>query len=297
MNILGEVNSELQELKHHPFVSRGIKLFVQREDQIHPEISGNKWRKLKYNIRQAQEENKGILTFGGAYSNHISAVAAACREYNIPSIGIIRGDELNKGSNATLKKAYADGMKLDFVSRHIYAKRYDKDYLFDIKNRYKQYFIVPEGGANSLGARGCQEILQEEFDYVFCSCGTASTLAGLINSQKAKKFVGVSALKGDFLKNEILKWTDKRNWDVFIDYHFGGYGKIKPELIEFIHKFWKDYQILLDPVYTGKTFYAAFDFLSKKTELNKIRINLIHTGGLQGWKGYKKFLPSGVTIK
>ena len=296
MNILDEVHSDLVALKNHPFLSRGIKIFVQREDEIHPEISGNKWRKLKYNIKQAKEEGKGIITFGGAFSNHIAATAAAGREYNVQTIGMIRGDELNKDSNDTLKKAHSDGMTLVFVGREEYKKRYEEEYLIELQEKYDDYVLVPEGGANSLGAKGCEEILQEEFDYVFCACGTASTIAGLINSKKSKNFIGVSALKGAFHKNEIPKWTNETNWEIQTNYHFGGYGKVDQELIDFIREFWKEHQILLDPIYTGKTFFAAFDYLAKNTDLENIKVNLIHTGGLQGWKGYKEFLPEGATI-
>lgn len=275
------VKSKLERLTFLPFEKRGIEVYVQREDLIHPEISGNKWRKLKYNLKDAIAQNKSILTFGGAYSNHIAATAAAGRECGVKTIGIIRGDELNKDSNATLKLAQKNGMDLVFVDRSTYRMKDDEDYLKSLSDDYPNAIIVPEGGSNSHGVKGCEEILNESFDLCFVAAGTGSTSAGIINSQKAKEVKVVSALKGDFLKNEIAKWTDFKNWELLSDYHFGGYAKYPEELKAFQESFEKEHGLLLDPVYTAKLFYGMIDYLSKSNH-NNCKVVVVHTGGLQG---------------
>lgn len=276
------VKSKLERLTFFPYKERGIELFVQREDLLHQYISGNKWRKLKYNLKYAIENNLSVLTFGGAFSNHIAATAAAGKEYGVKTIGIIRGDELNEESNATLRKAKDDGMKLVFVSREDYRKRCDKEFLDELKITYPNTFIVPEGGANHYGVKGCEEILNQSFDYCFVAAGTGSTAAGIINSQKANHTLVVSSLKGDFLKKEISIWTDFKNWGLLTDYHFGGYAKYPVELKDFQYQFEHDHDLLLDPIYTAKMFYGAFDYLTKNPQIKNCKVVLVHTGGLQG---------------
>lgn len=277
------VKSKLERLTFLPFEERGIELFVQREDLLHPEISGNKWRKLKYNLKEALSENKTILTFGGAFSNHIAATAAAGKDYGVKTIGIIRGDELNEESNATLKKASENGMKLHFVSREEYRKRNDPEYLQDLSNRFNEVFVIPEGGANRLGLKGCTEILNDSFDLCFVAAGTGSTAAGIIHSEKAKTVKVVSSLKGDFLRKDINSWLGKDyDWELLTDYHFGGYAKYPEDLKKFHEEFETKHNLLLDPVYTSKMFYGAFDYLEKHKNIKNIKVVLVHTGGLQG---------------
>lgn len=274
-----------------------VSLFVKREDNIHPFISGNKFRKLKYNLLEAKEKGfQRLLTFGGAYSNHISAVAALGHEFGFETIGIIRGEELAKNmestllSNPTLKFARDKGMKLEFVSREYYREK-DKDYFIDrLRQDHGDFFLIPEGGTNDLAIKGCEEILAEEdrqFDFICVAVGTGGTIAGLINSSAShQSILGFPALMGDFLKGEINKYTiRKEGWSLINDYHFGGYGKVNEDLINFINKFNHEQHIPLDPVYTGKMFYGIFDLIKKGYFFKGAKILAVHTGGLQGIKG------------
>ncbi len=268
----------------------GIVLYIKREDLLHPEVSGNKFRKLKYNIKEALLLGyDSILTFGGAFSNHIAATAAAGKIYNIETIGIIRGDELKNGfsNNPTLLKAEKDGMKFKFISRTDYRNKTSQLFLESLHAEFGNFYLVPEGGTNELAIRGTEEILKtsdDEFDYICCAVGTGGTIAGIINSSKAhQKVIGFPALKGDFLYNDIKNYTTKENWTLNLDYHFGGYAKYNQELLRFIIDFENNTKIQLDPIYTGKLVFGIFDQIRKgKFEPNS-KILAIHTGGLQGW--------------
>ncbi len=278
-------------------IFEGISLTVKREDQLHPEISGNKYRKLKYNIQEAQKlQKKTLLTFGGAYSNHIAATAAAGKEYRLKTIGIIRGDELKDkvSENPTLTYAQSCGMKFKFVSRSDYRKKEEISFIEALEKELGDFYLIPEGGTNKLAVKGCEEILTKDdadFDYI-CTCvGTGGTIAGIINSAKARqKVLGFSALKGDFLEEEIQKYTALNNWQLITDYHFGGYGKIKPELITFMNKFKEKTGIPLDPIYTGKMLFGIIDMIEKNRIDKNSKILVIHTGGLQGIKGINEKL-------
>jgi len=269
-----------------------IQLYMKREDLIHPYISGNKFRKLKYNIRDAKlTEKRTLLTFGGAYSNHIAATAYACKENGLDSIGIIRGEELEEkiGENPTLSFAQSCGMRFLFISRDDYRKKKDNTFLQKLKEKFGDFYLVPEGGTNDLAVKGCEEILNSEdaiYDYI-CTCvGTGGTIAGIINAAKGhQKILGFPALKGDFLKQDIRKFAKKENWELLTDYHFGGYGKINTELITFINKFKSDYGIPLDPIYTGKMMVGIFDLIKCGYFPENAKILVIHTGGLQGIAG------------
>ena len=197
-----------------------FSLYIKREDLLHPYISGNKFRKLKYNLLQAKAENQHtLLTFGGAFSNHILAVAAAGKEYNFKTIGIIRGEELLSkiDENPTLQKAQEFGMQLEFLSREAYSNKNEADFLEKIKVKYGSFYLLPEGGTNALAIKGCEEILtkaDEDFDYICCAVGTGGTISGIINCSKpSQQVLGFPALKGDFLKEDILKFTNKKNWE------------------------------------------------------------------------------------
>ncbi|MDW8852934.1 pyridoxal-phosphate dependent enzyme [Flavobacterium sp. MMLR14_040] len=269
-----------------------ISLTIKREDLNHPFISGNKLRKLKYNLLQAKAENKTtLLTFGGAFSNHIAAVAYAGKEQGFKTIGVIRGDELldKIEENPTLKFAQENGMKFEFVSREDYRNKSEISFIEKLKEKFGDFYLVPEGGTNELAVKGCEEILTAEdaaFNYVCCAVGTGGTISGLINSALPnQKILGFPALKGDFLIDEIRIFAKKDNWELISDYHFGGYGKINLELIEFINAFFDENKVPLDPIYTGKMFFGVIDLISKKYFPPHSKILLIHTGGLQGIEG------------
>ena len=283
-----------------------ISVHIKRDDLNHPFVSGNKLRKLKYNLLQAKSENQEtLLTFGGAYSNHIAAVAYAGKEQGFKTIGIIRGDELADkiSENPTLLFAQKCGMQFEFVSREDYRLKTEIPFLENLKKKFGDFYLVPEGGTNELAVKGCQEILTEEdseFDFVCCAMGTGGTISGIIKSVLPhQKVLGFPALKGDFLKNEIRNFVPRSkddNWELITDYHFGGYGKVTPELITFINGFYAKTQIPLDPIYTGKMVFGVIDLIEKGYFPENSKILLIHTGGLQGIQGMnlklqKKQLP------
>jgi len=269
-----------------------ISLHIKREDLIHPIVSGNKFRKLKYNLIQAKAENKEtLLTFGGAFSNHIAAVAFAGKEQGFKTIGIIRGNELREkiSENPTLQFAQDCGMQFEFVSREEYRHKTEAGFLEKLKHEFGDFYLVPEGGTNELAIKGCEEILTKEdaqFDFVCCAVGTGGTISGIINSiLPHQKVLGFPALKGDFLKNEIRNFAQNENWELISDYHFGGYGKVNPELIAFINQFYKDNKVPLDPIYTGKMVFGVMDLIEKNYFPESSKILLIHTGGIQGIAG------------
>jgi 1-aminocyclopropane-1-carboxylate deaminase len=269
-----------------------ISVSVKREDLIHPFVSGNKFRKLKYNLLQAKDENQEILlTFGGAFSNHIAAVAYAGKENGFRTIGIVRGDELRDkiAENPTLLFAQNCGMEFVFVSREEYRLKNESSFLENLEKQFGNFYLIPEGGTNELAIKGCQEILTEEdsnFDYVCCSVGTGGTIAGIINSALPhQKVLGFPALKGDFLKDEIRIFVQNKNWQLITEYHFGGYGKVNQDLISFINQFYNKNKIPLDPIYTGKMFFGVIDMIDNGYFPAQSKILLIHTGGIQGIKG------------
>ena len=274
-----------------------IKLTVKREDLLHPHISGNKFRKLKYNILQAQKEGReALLTFGGAFSNHIAATAAAGAAYGFTTIGIIRGEELvNKiGDNPTLTFAKSCGMVLKFVTRDEYRLKAEPQFIESLKTEFGDFYLVPEGGTNALAVKGCEEILlpeDEQFTHIACAVGTGGTISGLINSAvNNQRVLGFPALKGEGLLDDICKFAAQGNWQLVTDYHFGGYGKVTEELIVFMNDFFEKTGIPLDPVYTGKMFFGVIDLIHKGYFPENSNILLIHTGGLQGIAGMNREL-------
>lgn len=283
------------------FEASNIALHIKREDLLHPQVSGNKFRKLKYNLIEARNQNKNtLLSFGGAFSNHISAVAAAGKMLGFKTIGVIRGEELGEdlektlSENPTLKFAASCAMQFEFVSRSVYREKHLPDFSEHLKEKFGDFYLLPEGGTNELAVKGCEEILSDEdkeFHFICCSAGTGGTVAGIVNSAlKTQKTLGFSALRGDFLIQEISKYTSKENWELITDYHFGGYAKVSPELIFFINDFQKKYQIPLDPVYTGKMLYGIFDMIERSVFPPNSRILAIHTGGIQGISGMNNLL-------
>ena len=272
-------------------------LFIKREDEIHPFISGNKYRKLKYNILRAKAENKEtLLTFGGAFSNHILAVAAVGKEFGFKTIGVIRGEELRDkiADNPTLHKAQDFGMIFEFVSRENYNDKNKPEFITRLEEKFGNFYLLPEGGTNELAIQGCEEILSNadtEFDFVCCAVGTGGTISGIINCSKpSQQVLGFPALKGDFLTEDIRKFAKNSNWKLITDYHFGGYAKVTEELIVFINEFHQKYKIPLDPIYTGKMVFGVLDLIEKKWFPDNSKILLLHTGGLQGIAGMNNLL-------
>ena len=267
---------------HHQCIS------IKRLDLIHPQISGNKFFKLKYNLMAARQQGfEKVLTFGGAYSNHIAATAFAAHKFGFQSLGIIRGEELaQRPLNQTLVTAQQFGMQLEFMSRHAYRQKDQPEFLQHLQQQYPEYYLIPEGGTNALAVQGCREILTAEdvqFDLICCAVGTGGTFAGLIEaSQQHQQLLGFSALKGDFLTHEVAQLTTKRNWRILDDYCCGGYAKTTPELIQFIQTFEQRYNIPLEQVYTGKMLRGIFDLIDQDKIGPDQKILLIHTGGLQG---------------
>ena len=291
-----------QQIHSNLLQEKNIELWIKREDEIHPYVSGNKYRKLKYNIQKAKEEgHTTVLTFGGAFSNHIVATSVACKQSGLKSIGIIRGDELAINfekvlqENNTLKEAHANGMQFYFVDRITYREKHSKEFLEKLKAEFGDFYVVPEGGTNDLAIKGCEEILIEEdekFDYICAAVGTGGTISGLINSaQNHQNIIGFPALKGSFLVEKIQKLTSKtQDWNLNLDYHFGGYAKYNIELIRFINQFKELHNVLLDPVYTGKMLFGIFDLIENNFFEKGSKILAIHTGGLQGIDGINKKL-------
>lgn len=283
--------SPLELITNPAFSEKALKVYVKRDDLIHPQISGNKWRKMKYNLLEAQKQGfSKLITFGGAHSNHLYAVAAAGKYLGFETRAIIRGDELNENSSLTLQYAHNCGMQLLFVSRGAYR---DKVNLLQIYKREDEY-AVPEGGSNALALAGVGEMYQEVVnqlgyapDYVFCPIGSGGTMAGLINATAHTKIMGISVLKNaQYLEDEILNLVEKKanlangNYEFFRDFHHGGYAKNSPELMAFIEKFHQTHGISIEHVYSGKMFYAFYELLMTKIRSNSTVV-LIHTGGLR----------------
>lgn len=291
--------SPLQQVGYTPLNKRNITLYVKRDDLIHDEVSGNKWRKLKLNIEQAiQKGHDTILTYGGAHSNHITATAAAAEMFGLKSIGIIRGEDANP-ENPTLKFAAGKGMLLKFVTRSDYKTLQNWGSKEVLKQEFGSFYSIPQGGANFYGVQGCMDIIDEidiEPDRIFVACGTATTLSGMAIAAAGKiDIYGISVLKGGgFLINEVEKnlhevYKDleaerfiREKTHLLLPYHFGGYAKTTPELIEFMQEFTLETDIKLDPVYTAKTAYAMRKLAGTLNDFRPEKWVLIHTGGLQG---------------
>jgi len=272
-------NIPLQKIETAFLKEKEINLFVLRLDLVHSYISGNKWFKLKYNLEEAKRQGKNtLLTFGGAYSNHIIATAAAGKDFGFKTIGIIRGEELNENDNSVLQFAKNCGMELRFVSREEYRIK-------DLPNP-DEFYMLPEGGTNELAVKGCSEIsslIDIEFDYISCAVGTGGTIAGIVSSLKEnQKAIGFPVLKGGgFLKNEIEKLVHTNaNFELQTEYHFGGYAKKNEGLLNFISDFKSNHNIQLDFVYTGKMMFGIFDLIMKNYFQKGATIVAIHTGGL-----------------
>jgi 1-aminocyclopropane-1-carboxylate deaminase/D-cysteine desulfhydrase-like pyridoxal-dependent ACC family enzyme len=292
----------LQRIDLKYFNISDIKLFVKREDLLHPNISGNKWYKLKYNLLEAAElKIETLLTFGGAYSNHIHAVASVGEKLGLSTIGIIRGEE-HLPLNPTLEFAKKNRMKIFYLPRKEYRLKSHPDFINQLKNKFGEFYVIPEGGTNDLAVKGCEEIIQNieiNFDNIVVPVGTGGTLAGIIKAiknQKNKKAIGIAVLKNAGFLNETISkligenQQNKNNfdWEIILDYHFGGYAKFNKILIDFINQFKEKTQIQLDPVYTGKMMFGILELINKGYFKKGSTIVAIHTGGLQGIQGFNE---------
>ncbi len=301
--LLQHLPSPLQAVEHEAFSRNGLRLFVKRDDLLHPHVSGNKWRKLKHNLLEAQQLGLNrLITFGGAYSNHIAAVAAAGQEFGFSTLGVISGEE-NGVVNPTLGFAKECGMELLFTSRANMRNYSDTELLQHLKIDPACAFILPQGGANCLALAGCREVVTETTaqlghcpDFFITACGTGTTLAGIATGLSGTaQALGISVLKGGFLQKEVenlLFACGNKNtgesWQVLNDFHFGGYAKWQPELIAFINDFKQKTGIPLDPIYTGKAFFAAVQLAESGFFPEGACIVLVHTGGLQGIAGFNE---------
>jgi 1-aminocyclopropane-1-carboxylate deaminase len=286
--MLRYTQTPIQEL-HDPLLDKAaVRVLVKREDLNHPYVSGNKWWKLKYNLEEAKRlGHKTLLTFGGAYSNHIFSTAAAAHELGFESIGIIRGEE-TLPLNPTLSFAKSCGMRLKYITREAYRQKTTNEFMDKLHQEFGDFYLIPEGGTNALAVQGVEAFaraLGEEFDYLCCAVGTGGTLAGLVKGIPANKTIlGFSVLKGGgFLKDEVEKMLGKKaeNWEIQTAYHFGGYGKTTRLLHEFIKDQSMKNNLPLDSVYTGKLVAGIYDLIRVGYFRKGATILVVHSGGLQ----------------
>jgi 1-aminocyclopropane-1-carboxylate deaminase len=290
-------------LPHPVAQQRCVRLLLWRDDLLNPALPGNKARKLKYNLVAARAQSyTRLLTFGGAYSNHLAAVAAAGQLYQFETVGLVRG-EAHRVLNPTLASCAAAGMALHYLDRSTYRQRAEPAFLAEIQQQHGPAYLLPEGGTNALALRGVGELIAElrqhtDFDAVAVAAGTGGTLAGLAlglaEAAYPARAVGVAALKGgDFLRADIdaLMLTAAGrlldNYELHLGYHFGGYAKLPVELRAFIQEFEIRYGILLDPIYTSKLLYGVLDLIEKGHFAPGSTVVAVHTGGLQAWAGFQ----------
>ena len=285
---------ETKEISHPVFKEKEVRLFIKRIDKIHPFVSGNKWFKLKYNLLEAQKQGLNtLLTFGGAYSNHIAATAFAAQEKGLKSIGIIRGEQ-HLPLNPTLRFAIESGMKLHYVSRSYYKEKTSANFLEKLKVQFGDFYLIPEGGTNELAIQGAAEILDsnDTQDYICCAVGTGGTITGIIDASNDKQTViGFPAIKGfEQLEKDIDNKTNATNYKFINDYVGNGYAKINKDLVNFINEFNTTHNIPLDAIYTGKMMLGILDLVAKDYFPKASSILAIHSGGLQGNKGMSERL-------
>jgi len=302
-------HSPLQVLTHPLLTEKSITVSVKRDDLLHPDISGNKWRKLKYNLLYAEANNKNhLISFGGAFSNHIHALAAACHHFKFQATGIIRG-EAHYVSNSTLSQVQKWGMELQFIDRKTYRLKEQEAYLTTLQAQYPDAYIIPEGGSNKLAIPGVEEVIEEliqqchqPIEHIFTATGSAGTLAGLISGTIKYSpntiINGIAVLKDAHYLTQTVKdfveQEEKISWHLHTDFHEGGYGKISPALANFCHQFTSDTDIPIEPIYSGKMFYALWQLIEQDYFPEGTHIVALHTGGLQGLAGLKaqkRFTP------
>ena len=280
---------QTQEISYPILKEKQVSLYLKRIDLVHSSLSGNKWYKLKYNIEEAVRLKKStILTFGGAFSNHILATSYAARKKGLNSIGIIRGEE-RLPLNSTLDFALKQGMVLHYISRSDYRLKNTSIFLQNLKDIFGEFYHIPEGGSNKLAVKGAREIISnsDDHDYICCPVGTGGTIKGIIQASTIKQqIIGFLAVKYyDQIYSSINRSIEKQNWSLINNYLFGGYARHNQDLINFIINFNKRNQIPLDAIYTGKMLFGVFDLIAKDYFPIGSKILAIHTGGLQGNKG------------
>ncbi len=295
--------SLLQPIPHPTATRHGVRLLLWRDDLLKPDLPGNKARKLKYNLLAARKQgHTRLLTFGGAYSNHLAAVSAAGRLHGFDTLGLVRGEE-HQPLNPTLARCQADGMQLHYLDRSTYRQRAEPAFLQELQQQYGPAYLLPEGGTNVLALRGVAELIGElrqhtDFDAVAVAAGTGGTLAGLAlglaEAHYSARAVGIAALKGgDFLRAEVDALTQAAvgqtldNYELHTGYHFGGYAKLPLELRAFIQQFEADFGVLLDPIYTSKLLFGVLDLIDQGHFASGSTVVAVHTGGLQAWAGFR----------
>ncbi len=296
MSILQQIHTSLIDQKE-------LSVLLKRDDLIHPDFGGNKWRKLKYNLGQARAESKTtVLSFGGQHSNHLYALAAAGLYFGFKTIGLVRGNPPEK-LNATLRFLKRRGMRLEFIGWADYRRRHEHSYWDELREKFgPKIYIIPEGGTNALALKGVAELVDEveaRNRYWAVSSGTGGTAAGilygLVRDHREEKVLVFPALKGDFMEKQIVTLLDKAgvdsqeaDWRIIPDYHFGGFAKYDLELVQFINQFKTQQAIPLDPIYTGKMLFGLFDLIRKDFFPKGTQIIAVHTGGLQGIRGFNE---------
>ncbi|WP_448549035.1 1-aminocyclopropane-1-carboxylate deaminase/D-cysteine desulfhydrase [Thalassotalea fusca] len=291
--------SPVQKLNHPLFTEYGIEVFVKRDDLIHPIISGNKWRKLKYNLESARKQNiNKLLSFGGAYSNHIHALAYAAYTQGFSSHAIIRG-ESSYQDNYTLTWARNWGMTLTFVDRATYRRRNEPEYLAALSKQYPDHQIIPEGGSNQAALMGVGEVLDElvqqldGYDTLICPVGSGGTIAGLVKADNNKhQILGIPVLKHNgYLVHEIELLLGEQyqhcdQWQLLDDFHCGGYGKFSADDLLQMQAFYQQCKLPIEPMYSGKMVLALLSLIRSGHFTRGHRIVLLHTGGIQGLGGF-----------
>ena len=295
------MNVKSYEIFDSLYIKNNVKVFVKRLDLLDEDISGNKYFKLKYNFSHILENDfKNVVTFGGAYSNHLLAVSILCKKYNINFYGIIRGEE-HENINPILDKCIKNKMKIIYVSREDYKLKNNNNFISSLLNFKDKYFVIPEGGSNVMAVKGASEILlnEDKQDFICVSVGTGGTMSGLINSSKlSQQTLGFSALKGlSDLKKNVKSWSNKENWIISDNYCFNGFAKLNDELLKFIESFYIKHKIPLDGIYTAKMFYAVHEKINLGFFPFGSTILLIHTGGLSGNLGLNQRFSLNLRIK
>jgi len=293
--------SPITQIKNSLLSEKKIELFVKRDELIHPYIQGNKWRKLKYNILEAEKNNQNtLLSFGGAYSNHLHALAAIGNQLNLNTIGIIRG-QAPEQLNPCLEDLIDWGMQLKFVTRQEYKQKNSDEFINNLKNEFADFYLIPEGGNNAAGIRGCAELLDEldeNYDVICCEVGSGTMFSALIqnNRKKNTSYLGFAVMKNTQLDKEIkdnlTSHTNSTDWQINHHYHFGGFAKTSTELNNFIKNFKDENNIQLEPVYSGKMLWGILDLIENDYFKPGTRILSIHGGGLQGLRGYPQLKDS-----
>jgi len=296
-NLLTNLNlpSPVTQIKNKLLSEKKVELFIKRDELIHPVIQGNKWRKLKYNILQAEKNNQDtLLSFGGAYSNHLHALAAAGKQLNLKTIGIIRG-HAPKQLNPCLQDLLDWGMQLKFITRLEYKQKDKPEFITSLIKEFGDFYLIPEGGNNAAGIKGCAELLDEledVYDVICCEVGSGTMFSALIQNNKNPDtaYLGFAVMKNPQLDKEIKAGltgsANSTDWKINHHYHFNGFAKTSIELIFFIKNFKHEHNIQLEPVYSGKMLWGILDLIQHDYFKPGTKILSIHGGGLQGLRGY-----------